>query len=137
MKPMPFFVHEHTILPGHVGGGIVTVQKGKILYSTGDCTFYGLDGSYPPQLDFEACGKILLIDPSKKGKYDIVAKGVRNSQQMRVYSEAERDAKGKKQDVLAFMDIGGVTAEEVNAIPLKRILNGKKNTQFWVGTKCS
>jgi len=138
-NPTPFFVGEHSIVPGHLGGGIVTVPKGsgadrgKILYSTGDCTVYGLDGSYPPQLDFETCGKILLIDPSEKGKYDIVAKGVRNSQQMRVYSERERDTNGKRQNVLAFMDIGGVTAEEVNAIPLKTILNGKNIKNFGWG----
>jgi len=132
-KPKAFFVHEHSVNPGHLGGGITTVDNGKILYSTGDCTFFGLDGSYPPQLDFEACGKILLIDPSEKGKYDIVAKGVRNSQQMRVYSEADRYANGKKRDILAFMDIGGVTAEEVNAFPLNRIVNSKKIDNFGWG----
>merc|ERR1712160_146428 len=121
-KPKPFFVSEHAITPGHLGGGIATVADGKILYSTGDMTVYGLDGSYPPQLDFETAGKILLIDPSKKGKFDIVAKGVRNSQQMRVFSQRYN---GSDRDVLAFMDIGGVTAEEVNAVPLDQIVSTK------------
>jgi len=132
-KPKPFFVSEHAITPGHTGGGIATVADGKILYSTGDMTVYGLDGSYPPQLDFETAGKILLIDPSKRGKFDIVAKGVRNSQQMRVFSERDRDNNGFARDVLAFMDIGGVTAEEVNAVPLNQILNTESIDNFGWG----
>jgi len=130
VKPRPFFVSEHAITPGHTGGGITTLADGKILYSTGDMTVYGLDGSYPPQLDFETAGKILLIDPSKKGKFDIVAKGVRNSQQMRLFSERYN---GSDRDVLAFMDIGGVTAEEMNAVPLDKILNKKVIENFGWG----
>lgn len=127
-KPKPFFVSEHAITPGHLGGGIATVADGKILYSTGDMTVFGLDGSYPPQLDFETAGKILLIDPTKKGKFDIVAKGVRNSQQMRVISNPNPNL-----DFLAFMDIGGVTAEEVNAVPLNEILSTETINNFGWG----
>lgn len=126
--PKPFFVSETPVLPGHMGGGIVSVDNGKILYSTGDCTVFGVDGSYPPQLDFETCGKILLINPKNTGKFSIVAKGVRNSQQMRIFSKTDRIPKAdwNATEYLVFMDIGGVTAEEVNARPLHKILD--KNT---------
>jgi len=138
--PTPFFVSESAVLTGHLGSGIVTVDD-KVLWSTGDCTVYGLDGAYAPQLDDEHCGKILSIDPNSKGVYDIVAKGVRNSQQMRVFTSKsakspkatkapkfskapkvrrhlKSDKVSKSDKYLAFMDIGGVTAEEVNAFPL-------------------
>jgi len=133
-SPEPFFVSETVALPGHMGGGIVTVDNGKVLYSNGDCTIFGLDGSYAPQLDYEACGKILLIDPSEKGSFKIAAKGVRNSQQMRVFSKSDRKpnlVNAKK--ILAFADIGGVTAEEVNAKPLAQILNTSNIDNFGWG----
>jgi len=63
------------------------------------------------------CGKILKINPKKSGSYEVVAKGVRNSQQMTI----QRKDKAKGNDKLVFMDIGGVTAEEVNRIRLKKI----------------
>lgn len=110
-NPEAFFVSENQISPGHMGGGIVTVDDGKILWSTGDCTIYGVDGHYAPQLDHEWCGKIHLIDPSAKGSYTTVAKGVRNSQQMTVFSKRDRNPNMvNARKYLAFMDIGGVTA---------------------------
>ena len=94
-----------------MGGGIVTVDDGKILWSTGDYTIYGIEGRYAPQLDREWCGKIHLIDPSAKGSYTTVAKGVRNSQQMRIFSKIDRKPNlTNARKFLAFMDIGGVTA---------------------------
>jgi len=150
VHPEPFFVSESAVLPGHLGSGIVTVDE-KVLWSPGDCTVFGVDGHYAPQLDHEHCGKILSIDPNSKGKYDIVAKGVRNSQQMRVFTSksaksspkspkspkaskspkspkspkvrrALKSGKASKSDkYVAFMEIGGVTAEEVNAFPLDAI----------------
>lgn len=153
VHPEPFFVIESAILPGHLGSGIVTVDD-KVLWSSGDCTVFGVDGAYAPQLDHEHCGKILSIDPNSKGVYDIVAKGVRNSQQMRVFtpkpaenfpkspkspkstnkapkmrSKAGRNSNRalkfgkapKSRKYVAFMEIGGVTAEEVNAFPIDSI----------------
>jgi len=110
-NPEAFFVSESQVSPGHMGGGIVTVDDGKILWSTGDCTIFGIDGHYAPQLNREWCGKIHLIDPSAKGSYTTVAKGVRNSQQMRIFSKSDRNPKlTNAKKFLAFMDIGGVTA---------------------------
>jgi len=152
-KPEPFFVSESNIAPGHLGGGIVPVDDGRILWSTGDCNVYGTDGMYAPQLDHESCGKILLIDAKSKHSFKIVAKGVRNSQQMRVFTQPRapkspkapkapkspkegrtRNLKSTKSDnhgskYLAFMDIGGVTAEEVNAVPLHKLLDDSSHIE--------
>jgi len=128
-NPEPFFVKENQFIPGHFGGGIVTLDDGSILYSTGDCLIFGFDGRYAPQEDTESCGKILKIDPSTSGSYDVVAKGVRNSQQMRI----QRKTKGKGNDKLVFMDIGGVTAEEVNRIRLSKIANPSEIANFGWG----
>uniref|UniRef100_A0A7S3QGA5 Phytase-like domain-containing protein n=1 Tax=Chaetoceros debilis TaxID=122233 RepID=A0A7S3QGA5_9STRA len=167
-KPEPFFVSESNIAPGHLGGGIVPVDDGRILWSTGDCNVFGTDGMYAPQLDHESCGKILLIDAKSKHSFKIVAKGVRNSQQMRVFTQPRapkspkspkapkapkstkapkapkspkspkegrtRNLKSTKSDshgtkYLAFMDIGGVTAEEVNAVPLHKLLDDSSHIE--------
>lgn len=90
-----------------MGGGIATMPDGNILYSPGDCTFFGINGHEPPQLDGEWCGKIHII--YETGVFKTVAKGVRNSQQMRLYDGNTR---------LSFMEIGGVVAEEVNSYDL-------------------
>ena len=132
--PKPFFVAEISVSPGHLGGGIATLPNGNLLYSPGDCTVFGVDGRYAPQLDDEWCGKIHVLYPNKTGKYKTVAKGVRNSQQMRLYKEkngkspkGNKDGKKTKAGKLrvAFMDIGGVTAEEVNSFNLGKLLQTK------------
>ena len=46
-NPEAFFASEKHVVPGHLGGGIATVDDGgqiQILWSTGDCTIYGIDG---------------------------------------------------------------------------------------------
>lgn len=147
-NPRPFFVSETQIVPGHLGGGILFLPDRKLLWATGDCTVFGLDGSYPPQLEDESCGKILMIDPEKKGSYKVAAMGVRNSQQMRLFEpESDRRRELESEDIqsgrralkgakkskkttppkqkknyhISFMDIGGVTAEEVNAFPFSAL----------------
>uniref|UniRef100_A0A7S2KIV3 Uncharacterized protein n=1 Tax=Leptocylindrus danicus TaxID=163516 RepID=A0A7S2KIV3_9STRA len=154
IDPEPFFVLENQMTPGHFGGGIATVDKGKILWSVGDCLTFGTTGLYAPQLDSEHCGKILLIDPDN-GEYEVAAKGVRNSQQFRVIKQEDRrnlvsrslkGGKGKKKgknknkgkqkgsdELLVFMDIGGVTAEEMNAKSLDAILDTKEIENFGWG----
>lgn len=141
IDPEPFFVSENQMTSGHFGGGMATVDKGKILWSVGDCLPFGTTGLYAPQLDSEHCGKILLIDP-KNGEYEVAAKGVRNSQQFRVIKQKGRRGRnlkaGKKEkkkgdELLVFMDIGGATAEEVNAKSLDAILDTKEIENFGWG----
>jgi len=129
VNPKPFFVIENQISHGHNGGGITTIYRNKgkavtILYAVGDCLPYGTTGLYAPQIDSESCGKILAINALKKGSYRVVAKGIRNPQQFQFVAEEKR---------LFFMDIGGVTAEEVNTIKLKKLLQGKKLPNFGWG----
>jgi len=121
VNPTAVFVSEIQVTHGHMGGGIATVEDGKILWGVGDCLLYGTDGRHAPQLDDEICGKILLIDPVRQS-YGVVAKGVRNSQQFRIVK-----------DYLVFTDMGGVTAEEVNAIALNKILKRHKVDNFGWG----
>jgi len=162
-NPTPFFVVENQMSPGHLGGGAVAVEGGKILWSTGDCLFFGFDGNYAPQMDDQSCGKILLIDSTEVGSFEIAAKGVRNSQQMSVIEgpmevgvttlrklKKKKGIKGKKKGgqtstnpptgqtstnphTLVFMDIGGVTAEEVNAVSMEDILDTSTIENFGWG----
>mmetsp|Transcript_10739 Transcript_10739/g.21354 ORF Transcript_10739/g.21354 Transcript_10739/m.21354 type:complete len:491 (-) Transcript_10739:173-1645(-) len=122
-NPTPFFVIENQMVPGHLGGGALALEGGKILWSVGDCTIFGFDGSFAPQRDDQTCGKILLIDSTERGSFEIAAKGVRNSQQMSV----------KEDTTLVFMDIGGVTAEEVNAVSMEDILDTSTIENFGWG----
>ena len=132
--PEAFFVVENQLSPGHLGGGIVTLDDGRVLWSVGDCIPYGADGRYVPQMDCQDCncGKILLIDPSDSS-FEVVAKGVRNSQQMRIINRPRKDPSTTAPDTLVFMDIGGVTAEEVNAIPIYKLLNSDSIANFGWG----
>lgn len=159
-NPYPFFVIENQMAVGHQGGGSTVLDNGSILWSVGDCTIYGYDGLYAPQDDKESCGKILLIDTMKKNSYEVVAKGVRNSQQMKIVKGSKkkgkkhgwkgRDLKGSKgksskvskgksgegydeRDFLVFADIGAVTAEEVNAVYVKDLLDTNHIENFGWG----
>lgn len=111
-SPELFFALEMQTTFGHDGGAMITIpDDGRILYGVGDCLPYGLNGLYASQDADSHCGKMLLIDPTS-GSYDIVASGIRNSQQMNLEG-----------DDIVFMEIGGVSAEEVNAIPLADLLD--------------
>merc|ERR1711862_556313 len=67
----------------------------------------------------EHCGKILLIDP-EDGSFDIAATGVRNSQQIANYEDG----------LLYIIDIGDITAEEVNAVSLEALLDTTEVENF-------
>ena len=69
---------KNIVIPCHLRGGIATLTNGVVLWSTGDCTLFGIDGAYIPQLNQKTCGKILRIDPTTKGACCIVAKRVHN-----------------------------------------------------------
>lgn len=93
---------------------------------------FGTNGHAAPQIDSETCGKILSIDPENPGSYEVVAKGVRNSQQMRLVETMPYPLSLVVSNKhLVFMDIGGVTAEEVNSMPLSDI--SSKITNFGWG----
>lgn len=110
-NPELFFAFEMQKTYGHDGGAMLTLSDGKFLFSVGDCLPFGLNGLHAPQDATSHCGKMLLVD-SADGSFEIVASGIRNSQQMTLAGS----------DVV-FMDIGGVTAEEVNSVPLASLLD--------------
>lgn len=145
VDPEPFFVLEGQNTPGHMGGGIASVGDGTILWGVGDCLIFGTDGRYAPQDNNEICGKILRIDTNSRGAYEIVAKGTRNPQQLKIIRNSS-DSSGVRglrrdpeqattdnQDILVFIDIGGVTAEEVNAVKLDDILQTETIENFGWG----
>lgn len=122
-NPRLFFALEMQNTLGHDGGAMLTIpDDGRVLYSVGDCLPYGLNGLYASQDSSSHCGKMLLIDPVTPGSYDIVASGIRNSQQMNLEG-----------DYIVFMDIGGVTAEEVNAVQLADLLDLSQVENFGWG----
>uniref|UniRef100_A0A7R9WAD7 Uncharacterized protein n=1 Tax=Pseudictyota dubia TaxID=2749911 RepID=A0A7R9WAD7_9STRA len=126
IEPVPFFAHEQQNTLVHPGGAILTIpDDGRLLWSTGDCLTFGMSGGEGAQDVNVHCGKLLLIDPSAPDSYDVAAVGIRNSQQMTIVEE----------DLVVFMDIGGVTAEEVNAIPLEDLLDTSVPENFGWGIR--
>jgi len=94
-------------------------ENGRFFWGVGDCLPFGVNGLSSPQDDENICGKMILVDPSD-GSYNIVAKGIRNSQMMFI-----------EDDMVYFSEIGAVTAEEVNAVSLTRLLNGPMPNFGW------
>lgn len=93
---------------------MLTLEDGKLLYFTGDSLPFGTDGRAAPQDDSSHVGKILLVNPDEK-VYTVVAKGLRNPQ------HAEFVAGNN--ELITFMDIGGVTAEEINVVSVEDLLS--------------
>jgi len=77
-----------------------------------------------------------LYDQPINNNYYAVGGGRRRTQQNRKLKSSKSSSSRKPpppttETVLAFMDIGGVTAEEVNAFPLERIMNGEMLNFGW------
>lgn len=114
IEPDPISAYEVQSTAGaHTGGGMATLPDGRILLATGDNLLWGLNGLEAAQDDGSHVSKLLLIDPDT-GTTTVAAKGLRNTQSL---SLVERDG----ETFVVFADIGGVTAEEVNAIPLAEL----------------
>jgi hypothetical protein len=93
---------------------MLTLGDGKILFFTGDGINFGSDGRASAQDEASHLSKILLIDPTAKTS-QVVAKGVRNPQHAEFVAGYST--------MFAFMDIGGVTAEEVNVVTVADLLD--------------
>jgi len=121
----PFFAYERAQNTfGHDGAAGFTSPGGKILVPVGDCFPFGTNGRPASQDLDEHCGKILLIDP-EDGSFEIAASGVRNSQQIANY----------KDGLLYIIDIGGITAEEVNVVSLEALLDTTEVENFGWGMR--
>ncbi len=105
-NPRPFLALETQEGPFHSGGGMIVTPDGRLVYTTGDNLPFGMDGRRAPQDDQSHLSKLLIIDPATGG-VEVAAKGLRNVQHIQRTVEPSG---------IAFTDIGGVTAEEVNFI---------------------
>lgn len=108
----------------HSGGALLGLPDGDVLFATGDNLPFGLDGLAAPQDVTSHVGSILHIDGTT-GTAEVVAKGVRNVQRM-TWADAGRTT-------VAFSDLGGVVAEEVNTIPLADLLDTTEVENFGWG----
>ena len=137
----------------HRGGGMLTLPDGKILFATGDALPLGADGRSAPQDLTEHVGKLLIIDP-EDGSFEVAAKGVRNVQHLELVHSDPRDDRdyvscdrddynddynyddynyNSENILVAFADIGGVTAEEINYVSLHDLLDTSTIENFGWG----
>lgn len=107
----------------HNGGGLLTLEDGRLLFVTGDGLPFGNDGRAAAQDPNSHLSKALLLDP-KDGSYEVAAVGLRNVQHLE-YSEDRK--------LIAFADIGGVTAEEVNFVSVADLLDTRTLENFGWG----
>ena len=82
------------------------IPDGRLAYTTGDNLPFGMEGRRAPQDDNSHLSKLLIVDPAD-GTVEVAAKGLRNVQHIQRTVQPAG---------IAFSDIGGVTAEEVNFI---------------------
>jgi len=99
---------------GHTGGGLLVLDDGTLLATTGDNGDAFEDGRQYPQDPLNHLGKILRIDPFNQTA-TVVALGVRNVQRL-FLDPNNGDPR------LEFIDIGGSIAEELNTISLFDLL---------------
>jgi len=99
---------------GHTGGGLLVLDDGTLLATTGDNGDAFEDGRQYPQDPLNHLGKILRIDPFDQTA-TVVALGVRNVQRL-FLDPNNGDPR------LEFIDIGGSIAEELNTISLFDLL---------------
>jgi len=114
--------------PGHHGGGMLTVPDGRILYVTGDGLPFGMSGRESAQDPASHLSKLLLIDPAD-GSIEVAAVGLRNVQHLEF-----TEARGNEEVYVAFADIGGFTAEEINFVRLSDLLDTSVVENFGWGT---
>ena len=108
----------------HSGGALLGLPNGDVLFATGDNLPFGSDGRAAPQDPASHVGSLLKIDGTS-GAVQIVGKGVRNVQRM-TWADAG-------QTIVAFSDIGGVVAEEINTVPLADLLDPAEIENFGWG----
>ena len=118
----------------HSGGGMLTLPDGRILFATGDSLPLGADGRSAPQDPTEHVGKLLIIDPDD-GSFEVAAKGLRNVQHLELVPSdgGNYDNDDYNPDIVAFANIGGVTAEEINYVSLHDLLDTSTIENFGWG----
>jgi hypothetical protein len=119
----PFLSLQTQEGPFHSGGGLVVMPDGRLLYTTGDNLPFGMEGRRAPQDVLSHLSKLLIVDPAD-GSVDVTAMGLRNVQHIQRTVEPSG---------IAFADIGGVTAEEVNFISWSDVLDTSTIANFGWG----
>ena len=128
IEPQPIAAFETQYgITSHSGGGMLTLPDGRILFATGDGLPLGTDGRSAPQDPNEHIGKLLIIDPND-GSFEVAAQGVRNVQHLELVQSDDSD-----NTLVAFSDIGGVTAEEINYVSLRDLLDTSTIENFGWG----
>ena len=122
-NPRPFAALQTQEGPFHSGGGLIVIPDGRLLYTTGDNLPFGMEGRRAPQDALSHLSKLLIVDPAD-GSVEVTAMGLRNVQHIQRTTEPSG---------IAFADIGGVTAEEVNFISWRDILDTKTIENFGWG----
>lgn len=106
--PKPITSFESTTTPGgHIGGGLLTLPDGMLVFARGDGTGFRADGLAAPQDNQQTVGKLVLIDPAD-GRIRVAASGLRNPQRITFIDSTKT--------TIAIGDIGASTAEEINLI---------------------
>lgn len=123
LNPRPFLALQTQEGPFHRGGGLIVIPGNRLVYTSGDNLPFGMEGRRAPQDDSSHLSKLLIVDP-RTGDFKVAAKGLRNVQHI----QATALPLG-----IAFTDIGGVTAEEVNFIPWKDFIDTSTIENFGWG----
>jgi hypothetical protein len=122
-NPRPFAALQTQEGPFHSGGGLVVTPDGRLLYTTGDNLPFGMEGRRAPQDVNSHLSKMLIVNPAD-GSVEVTAMGLRNVQHIQRTVEPSG---------IAFADIGGVTAEEVNFISWSDVLDTSTIENFGWG----
>ena len=99
---------------GHSGGGMLVLPNGDVAFARGDLLLPGSDGLTAPQDGTSWSSRLVLIDPVT-GATEVAAQGIRNVQRL-TFTDAT-------QTEIAFVDIGGTVAEEVNVISVADLVD--------------
>lgn len=124
--PRAISAFETQFGPTHTGGGMLVLEDGRLLLVLGDGLTFGRDGSFGAQDGTTHVSKMMVVDPAN-GSYEVVAQGLRNVQRLQYVKARPQD----DEPLVAFADIGGVTAEELNVVPLEDLLGGGISNFGW------
>lgn len=123
-EPAPILLAAFEQVPGHRGGGLLTLPNGDLLFARGDNLGFNRDGlSYAQDHNF-TMSKLLIID-QKNGAVKLAAKGVRNVQHL-TYVDDEKS-------MIAFADIGAAVADEINVISVAALMDPSEIENFGWG----
>jgi hypothetical protein len=110
---------------GHTGGGLIVLDDGSLLFSSGDNGDSYEDGREHGQNPAVHLAKIVRINPGD-GSTSIAAVGVRASQRLARYTFGD-------QQWVTFVDPGGWVSEELNAARVSELLSGTSPLNFGWG----